>query len=464
MKSPLHESPTDAVGLVTVRRIKRTVPPAAAPIYLKDIVYGIGGIIRGRREMERFRRDISRHFGVRFCFPLSSGKAAIYLILKALKTLHPDRSEVIIPAFCCYSVPSAIKRAGMNIRLCEVDPDTLDYDFENLDRLIKQLDCQPGDPVKMDYRRSENTSAANDGTARRKKLLAIISVHLFGSTADVFRVRRIVSEPDIRIIEDAAQVMGAASGQAAHGTAGDVGFFSFGRGKSISAIEGGLIVTNDREIGEQIAEEFEKISRYPVAAKMKLLFLAFALFIFQRPNLFWIPKLIPALKLGETIYDPNFSIRKMSSFQIGLLRNWKQKLTRFSDARNRAALKWSESKSLRAFAKPVRYNKAQENNFIRYPVRVDNIGMWGRLLRMSAEKGLGIMTTYPDSIDGIKELQNEFDGQVFRNAHNLSRQLLTLPVHPLLSRNDENKIAACLDMVAEVNGKSDFKAVANRWP
>jgi len=119
-------------------RIGRTLPPAASPIYPRDILSGIKGVFRGKRELNRFQSELKEYFGVKHCFLVSSGKAALTLILKALHKIHPDRDEVLIPAFTCYSVPSAIVRAGLKVRLCDISPDTLDFDFNQLDKILAQ--------------------------------------------------------------------------------------------------------------------------------------------------------------------------------------------------------------------------------------------------------------------------------------------------------------------------------------
>ncbi len=82
-------------------RVGRTLPPAATPITFKAIVSGFRGIIRGRRELDRFESELKEYFGVEHCFLVSSGKAAFTLILLALKELRPERDEIIIPAFTC---------------------------------------------------------------------------------------------------------------------------------------------------------------------------------------------------------------------------------------------------------------------------------------------------------------------------------------------------------------------------
>jgi len=118
-------------------RIGRTIPPAASPIHPYDILMGVKGLLRGRFEIDDFKLELKKHFQVRHCFLLSSGKSALSIILVALKQIFPDRNEVLIPAFTCYSVPSAIVRAGLKVRLCDVNPETLDFNFAALQKITK---------------------------------------------------------------------------------------------------------------------------------------------------------------------------------------------------------------------------------------------------------------------------------------------------------------------------------------
>ena len=119
-----------------IMHIGRTLPPAASPIYPRDILSGIKRGFSGKKELNRFESELKEYFGVKHCFLVSSGKAALTLILQALKDMHPERNEVLIPAFTCYSVPSAIVRAGLKVRLCDIKPDTIDFD--QLDKILAQ--------------------------------------------------------------------------------------------------------------------------------------------------------------------------------------------------------------------------------------------------------------------------------------------------------------------------------------
>ncbi|MEO0248960.1 MAG: DegT/DnrJ/EryC1/StrS family aminotransferase, partial [candidate division WOR-3 bacterium] len=208
--------------------IGRTLPPAAAPISLQDILAGLSGLRRGRRELARFECELKEFFGVDYCFLVSSGKAALTIILRALKAMYPNRDQVLIPAYTCYSVPSAIVRAGLNVQLCDMHPETLDFDYAQLDRFLHRAKPQPN---KLNKHGQPST-----------RFLALIAAHLFGIASNIEGLRSLIGDNEPVIVEDAAQAMGGKRNNRKLGTLGDVGFFSLGRGKAISTVEGGIIL------------------------------------------------------------------------------------------------------------------------------------------------------------------------------------------------------------------------------
>jgi len=440
-------------------RIGRTIPPAASPIYIKDIINGLKGLLRGHREIERFRTELKNYFGVKHCFLVSSGKAALSIILQALHNLHPKRDEVLIPAFICYSVPSAIVRAGLKVKLCDVNPDTLDFDYNDL-KCILSID-------------SHLSSNSQDSVTLRSRLLSIIPAHLFGLPVQINGLRDIVNDPKITIIEDAAQAMGADWNGRKLGTIGDVGFFSLGRGKALSTVEGGIILTDQDNIADYIYAQVRNLSSHNLIESTMLFIYSIMLCIFLHPSLFWFPTSLPFLKLGETKYDPSFKMRKMDSFQAGLSRGWRKKLKFFKEVRSKNSRRWSElirtlnNKGLTSIGKisetsgnsskqivpktqtvpSTREN--QSTNFIRFPVRIDDNSLWKKILLKSKDNGLGIIFTYPDSINGIDELREMFNGQVYTAAEKLPRQLITFPVHPFISKKDIKNISMLLIEIIE---------------
>ncbi len=391
-------------------RIGKTLPPAAAPLRFADILFGIGGIVSGAKTVGNFEKELEEFYRVRHCFAVSSGKSALVMILQALKRLRPDRDEVIIPAYTCYSVPSAIVRAGHRVRLCDTASGSLDFDFELLARQVES-----------------------------PRVLCVIATHLFGVPSDVERVKQLVSPHGIFVVEDAAQAMGGGYRGRKLGTLGDVGLFSLGRGKALSTVEGGIILTDDDQIGEVIGNQLATLPGYGACGCLKLLLYALALSLFIRPWFYWLPKSLPFLKLGETRFDPSFPIMRLSSFQAGLARGWQSKIAKFRAVRTGNARKFADQGLVPAGA-PC----GTIPDLIRFPVLLADVEIKRQVLRISESLGLGISDGYPDTIDDIEGLVSLSDGNGFPWAHDLVERLLALPIHPLVRDVDIRNIVRSL--------------------
>lgn len=415
--------------------VKRTLPPAAAPIPLHDIFCGIQGLRQGQAAVENFKTDIRNTFQVRHCFLVSSGKAALTLILRALRRFSPERDEVLIPAFTCYSVPSAIVRAGLKPRLGDVDPATLDFDFSDL-------------PGRL---------------SPKERLLALVSPHLFGLPANIAKARELLKDTGAVVIEDAAQGMGGEFGGKPLGTLGDIGFFSLGRGKAFSTVAGGVIVTNSDRLAEAlqgIIQEFIGPSR---ARPMKLAAYALALSALTNPAIFWLPKSLPGLKLGETIYDPGFPIKAYSPFQAGLARNWQKRIAAFQSVRKENVRYWTDTLGGFPWLEPVigpRARAEQPLPLLRLPVRVQNNRLRDAVLDVSERRGLGIMPAYPGPVDDIKELGFANNEKFYPGARQCAACLLTFPVHGFVTAADRRRITAGL----EAARAAEPGAIAEQWP
>jgi len=393
-----------------VMRIGRTLPPAAVPLNFTDIAAGVAGLFWGDKTVARFQEELRDHFRVRHCFAVSSGKAALVLILQALHELSPEKDEVLIPAYTCYSVPSAIVRAGLKIRLCDLAPNSLDFDFG---RLEEQLD--------------------------NPRLLCVIPTHLFGFPADVERVKSLIKQRGIFVVEDAAQAMGGEWQGKKMGTSGDVALFSLGRGKSFSTTEGGIILTDNELIGWAIKQRLSAISSYGTFDLLKLILYSVALSVLIHPLIYWLPKSFPFLKLGETHFDPSFPIRKLSSFQAGMAKVWKRKIEHLKEIRSINAGRIADQGIW-----PLGVPTGAIPDLIRYPVLIEDAEAKKRILIESEKLGLGISDGYPDSIDGIRELRFMFDINEFPAAKDVAKRIVSLPVHAFVREYDILQIVQLL--------------------
>jgi len=397
-------------------RIGRSLPPAAAPIPLKDVLRALPACFQNNVADPDLVKEIKQDFEQKFCLLVSSGKAGLVMILEALHSLHPDRDEVVLPAFTCYSVPAAVKKAGLKIRLCDTGKGTLDYDKMHLAEII--------------------------GTNQQaKKILCVLVTHLFGCPADFDGIKAIVGNT-IPLVEDAAQAMGEEKNSKKLGTQGDVGFFSLGRGKALSTMDGGLVITNQDDIGYELIRLSKKMDRFTVSDKFKLAVKTIFTTLMQHPAVFWLPKSIPFLRLGKTIYEEDFPMCSMSSFQISLMHNWRKRLQRHQKARRENINFWQAVSLQNSF---FMCKEKKSVNLVRLPVLISSAEDRDKFCRASKEKGCGIMPTYPTAINDIPQISGEFAGQLFPNAQYLAEHLLTLPVHEYVRDSDRTKILDILN-------------------
>jgi perosamine synthetase len=389
-------------------RIGRTIPPAAAPLSIVDILHGFTAILHRRRALQRFENGLKEYFNVQHCFLVSSGKAALTLILQSLHELNPDRDEIVIPAFDCYSVPSAIVRAGLKVRLCDINPQTLDFESESLKRTL----------------------------SNKSKILCILPTHFFGLSANVTILRQELSGSGIMIVEDAAQAMGGVSDDAFLGKQGDAGFFSLSRGKALSTVEGGIIITDNPRLASILRVRVAALAPYGIIQQLRLLLSACTLWFFLRPSLFWFPKLLPFVKFGETVFDPDFEMRGMSGIQAGMAHSWQNKLKEFIQDRKKISQAWTASLVKEDRVHPINPSAMEAASLIRYPVFIEDRELRDKILYFSNRFGWGITRMYPNPVDAIESLYLIEEDKMNPGAHACAENLLTLPNHGFVNDKD----------------------------
>ncbi|MBI5235105.1 MAG: DegT/DnrJ/EryC1/StrS family aminotransferase [Deltaproteobacteria bacterium] len=384
-------------------KIQRTMPPAANPVSPFDLIRGLRGIFFKAGPLKRAEEEIKNGFGTRHVFFVSSGKAALALILMAMKRLRPGKRRVIIPAYTCFSVPSAIIKAKLEVVPCDIDPETLDLDYSRL------LDV------------------VNDDT------LCVIPTHLFGAPSDVVAIKKICAGKDVFTIEDAAQAMGTLINGSYAGTMGEAGFFSFGRGKNISCGSGGAIITNSDELAAELAALYAALPSPCVKETIKDYLTVLATGILLNPWLYWLPSGIKSLELGKTIFYKDFPVKKLSGMKAGLLMNLTARLMLQNAVRRQNA---------DFFIKEMRLDNRQGVAYLRLPVMAESMAERDALYHASSGLGLGLSLMYPTPIAGIEELAGYFAGTYFPGAEAVSQRLIAVPTHSLLTLKDTLGIIA----------------------
>jgi len=170
---------------------------------------------------QAFEAAFADYVGAPHAIAVSSGTAALHLAMLAAGVGPGD--EVVVPALSFVATAAAARYAGADPVFCDVlGP----HDF-NLDP----------------------DSVAEAITPRTR---AVVAVHLMGYPADVGSLRKLCDDRGLRLIEDAAQAVGARVGDSRVGTIGDLGCFSFFSKKQLCVGEGGMVVTNDDELAASV--------------------------------------------------------------------------------------------------------------------------------------------------------------------------------------------------------------------
>ena len=166
----------------------------------------------------QFEQAYAAHIGVKYAIGVTSGTTALSAALAALEIGPGD--EVILPAWTWYADYDTIVLAGALPVFAEVDS-SLNIDPEDIEARI---------------------------TPRTK---AIIAVSLQGCPADMDPILEIARKHKLRVLEDFSQCVGGRYRGKYLGSMGDIGISSFQQSKTITAGEGGAVVTNDPKLFER---------------------------------------------------------------------------------------------------------------------------------------------------------------------------------------------------------------------
>jgi dTDP-4-amino-4,6-dideoxygalactose transaminase len=386
-------------------KLARTLSPSAAAVGILDVAVSAMDALRPAAARARITEQLKTLLDVEHLFLVSSGKAALTLSFQALTKIRLG-NRVLIPAYTCYSVPAAVIRAGLEPVLFDVDPRTLDFDEASLRRGLGQ----PG-------------------------VIGVVPTHLFGVPSDVAHVNALAGERGVLVVEDAAQAFGLSDGQGRKlGTLGDLGVFSFARGKHLTAGSGGMMVTRSPEIAAACDALCGALPAAATAQSLKILAALAVMSVFATPWLYWLPAGLPFLKLGETSYDPDFALSNLPATAVGALHRWRSRLERANQQRQLVVDGWRREAGFPDMP-------GRRGPLLRFPVVLSSTERRNRLLEQTRNAGLGVSTMYPNPVHLVPELAAHFNGQRFPGAEALAARLITLPTHAYVRTSDRARFA-----------------------
>ncbi len=238
-------------------------------------------------------------------------------------------------------------------------------------------------------------------TARTR---AIIPVHLYGHPAAMAQIMDIAQEYELQVLEDAAQAHAASLEGRPVGAWGDAAAFSFYPTKNMTSGEGGMVVTGDPELARMVRllrnQGMEKRYHNEVAG------------------------------LNNRMTDVHAAIGRV---QLGQLPGWtrqRQDNAAFLDG----ALQGVTTPPVRPGAEHV---------YHQYTIRVP--GDRDAFVAALAERGVGSGVYYPVPVHRLPTFALDID---LPHTEEAARQVISLPVHPALSRADLETVAAAVNEVA----------------
>lgn len=175
-----------------------------------------GWISSSGKYVNEFEKQFAEYCGCQYGIACCNGTIALHLALIGLGIGKGD--EVILPTFTMIASAFAVCYTGAKPVFVDADKDSWNIDVKKIEEKI---------------------------TPRTK---AIMPVHIFGKMCDMDAIKALADKYDLLILEDAAEAHGAMYHGKKAGSFSDMAAFSFFANKNITTGEGGMVVTNNKEV------------------------------------------------------------------------------------------------------------------------------------------------------------------------------------------------------------------------
>lgn len=350
-------------------------------------------------------------FSVRWYGSGTSALAAA--VMAAMANRNVDQPEVLVPAYGCPDVLSAVLYAGAKPVLVDL---VRGRPWLDLDLLHQSI-----------------------GPAT----IAVIAINFLGIPERVKQLRKIADTAGLTLIEDCAQSFPLVR-EDVRSLAGDLIILSFGRGKPVSMLGGGAVLGRSeklmcklpRAIGEHKRGAGNRRFRSKVAAYN----------FFRRPHVYWIIRALPFLGVGKTEFVP---LEKLEPADDEIAENLAINVAHCQQIK-RSAQNWIED-AMRVVPQERLIDLARsccEDRrpwLLRYPLLIPDVEARERVYAALCREGLGGSRMYQRSMVDIPGVRNavRVEGE-FPNARHFAESLLTLPTHAQVRHRDVERMSTIL--------------------
>ena len=335
----------------------------------------------GGKEVNILEQRLAEYVGVKHCITCANGTEAMTLLMMAWDIKEGD--AVFVPDFTFFSTGEIVSFRGATPIFVDVDKDTFNIDIVKLEKAINKV--------------------LEEGKLTPK---VIIPVDLFGLPADHIEIEKIAKKYNLRVLEDAAQGFGGSINGKKTCSFGDAATTSFFPAKPLGCYgDGGAIFTNDDELAE----------------------------------------LLNSLKVhgkGDNKYD-NVKVgvnSRLDSIQAAVLN---VKLTAFIDHEledvNRVNRLYTEK--LKGIVETPTIPEGYVSSFAQYTIKLKNKEERDNLQAKLKEENIPSMVYYVKPMHKQAAFDEyDYDDNEFGVTNELCDTVLSLPMHPYLTKDDAESI------------------------
>lgn len=320
-----------------------------------DKVIESNNFIRGE-ETEIFEKNFADYCGTKYCVGVGNGLDGLILSLKALGVKEGD--EVIIPSHTYIATALAVTYVGAT-------------------------------PVFVEPNADFNINVEKIEEAITNKTKVILPVHLYGQCADMDPIIEIAKKHNLKVLEDAAQSVGATYKGRKSGSLGDIAEFSFYPGKNLGCMgDGGCIVTNDFELAQKV----RALANYG------------------------------SLEKYVHLYKGNNS--RLDEIQSAILNVKLKELDRWNEYRNKVAQRYLNEIANEYVILP----RVSENNMHVWHLFVVRVKDREEFREYLNEMGIQTLIHYPTSINK-QPAYSEFNNETYPLAELYAKEVVSLPMY-----------------------------------
>jgi len=348
---------------------------------------------------KEFEREFGRYADVPYAIATANCTTALHMALISLGIDKGD--EVIVPSLTFVATSNAVLYTGARPVFAD----------------ISSLDCPLIDPKDIEKKITRHTKA-------------IIVMHYAGYPCDMEKINALAKKHGLFIIEDAAHAVGSYYGERMCGTIGDIGCFSFFANKNLPVGEGGMLVTRNRDIHDR----------------------AMRLRSHGMTSLTWDRARGHAYSYDVVDLGYNYRTTEICA-AIGLAQL--KKLARNNTKRNDIFEEYIKQLSNNDHLMLPFSGIAAGGRYARhlFPIVLDeNINRESFIMKMK-EYGIQTSIHYPPvhKFSYYQGILREYQTQDLNITEAYGKRVITLPMHPLLTKDDVREICKCVELSLDVN-------------